>query len=239
MEENICSNSLSEYEKNQGFNRITSFFHNVRYRHLIKFFERFPANKAIKVVDIGCAHAKTFCLLKDRFSIAYIGIEPSELGVYAYQRYSSHKNFRIINGLVEDHFLELKEADVILALETLEHIPENIVVRIIEQISLTKSKNFICSVPNEIGPIVWVKNIASLLMGYIRHTEYTWRETFFAGIYKLDRIEAHTNGHKGFDWRWLAQTLRHNMVICKTYSSPVSWLPKILSPSLFFICRPK
>ena len=39
-----------------------------------------------------------------------------------------------------------------------------------------------------------VKNIGSALMGYERYKEYEWRETFFASIYDLDRVERHEFG---------------------------------------------
>ena len=43
-------------------------------------------------------------------------------------------------------------------------------------------------------------------------------------------------GHKGFDWRWFAQTLRQNVTIVKKISSPVDLIPKFISPSIGFIC---
>ena len=44
-------------------------------------------------------------------------------------------------------------------------------------------------------------------------------------------------GHKGFDWRWLAQTLRQNTTIVKMKtSSPANFIPKFISPSIGFIC---
>jgi hypothetical protein len=124
-----------------------------------------------------------------------------------------------------------------MSLETLEHIPEHIVVRLIEHIAAANPKYFVCSVPNEVGPIVWIKNVGSLLMGYYRHKEYKWSETLYAGFYQLDKVETHGTGHKGFDWRWLAQTIRHNRKITQTLSSPFRWLPKTFSVSVIFISR--
>lgn len=45
--------------------------------------------------------------------------------------------------------------------------------------------------PVEIGPAVWFKKIASMVTGYMRHTEYTWIETFWAGLGKLDKLPTH------------------------------------------------
>lgn len=236
----MISDNLSAYEKNQNYNFIVRYLHGIRYKYLIELFNAYKSDRpdgVIKIIDIGCAHAKTFGLLNERFNIEYLGIEINDsFANLATQRWGGFANFRIINGPVQNYFNEFKNVDFIIALETLEHIPENIVVRIVEQVSFANPRFFICSVPNEVGPIIIIKNIGSALMGYIRHTEYTWRETFYAGTWQLDKVDAHGIGHKGFDWRWLYQTIRVNNKSVKLLSTPLRWLPKTLSPSLFFIC---
>ncbi|MBS3952169.1 MAG: class I SAM-dependent methyltransferase [Methylomicrobium sp.] len=235
----MTQDAKTYYEKNQSFNPIVRWLHSIRYKYLIELFDQIQSEnltKTIKVVDIGCAHAKTFGLLNERYKISYVGIELDRtFAETAAKRYGQQPNFRVINDTIENHYSELENIDFIISLETLEHIPEHIVVRLIEKIADCNPKCFICSVPNEVGPIVWIKNIGSVLMGYMRHTEYKWRETFYAGIYELDKVETHGTGHKGFDWRWLAQTIRHNRKITRTLSSPFRWLPKTLSVSVIFI----
>lgn len=234
------SNNLTYYERNQAFNPLVSFLHSIRYKHLLNLFNDLSSEARLRVVDIGCAHAKVFQLLNSRFNITYVGIElDKNFAAVAEQRYGSFENFKIINGLIQDFYSELDNADVVLALETLEHIPEHTVVRVIEKIAEANPKVFMCSVPNEVGPIIWIKNVGSLLMGYTRHKEYKWSETFFAGIFNLDMVETHGTTHKGFDWRWLAQTIRHNMKITRIHSTPIDWLPKTMSPSIIFVCALK
>ena len=230
----------NSYEKNQTFNPLVSYLHKTRYKHLIRLFTELSAkdpSRTLRVVDIGCAHAKAFNILNNRFNITYVGIDIDEnLAGIAKERYSSYKNFRIINDSITNHYTELENADVIIALEALEHIPENIVVRVIEHIARAKPAAFICSVPNEVGPIILLKNIGSLLTGYMRHKEYKWRETLLVSLFNLDKVETHGIGHKGFDWRWLAQTIRHNMRINQIHTNPFDWLPKTFSFSILFIC---
>jgi SAM-dependent methyltransferase len=232
--------NLTYFEKAQAFNPLVSFLHSIRYKHLLRLFSGLASDETLRVVDIGCAHAKAFQLLNSRFKISYVGIElDKNFADVAKARYGSFDNFRMINGLIQDFYSELENADVVLALETLEHIPEDIVVRVIEKIAQAHPKAFMCSVPNEVGPIIWIKNVGSLLMGYTRHREYKWRETFFAGVFNLEKVGTHTTTHKGFDWRWLAQTIRHNMKITEISSTPVSWLPKTLSASIIIVCLSK
>lgn len=231
------------YEQNQNFNSLISWTHSFRYKYLVEEFNEISIKlgpQPIRVIDIGCAHAKSFGVLNEKFKIDYTGIEVYKDGVEAAQeRYGTYHNFKIIKNRVEEEFKHFKDADVILALETLEHIPEDHVVRIIEAIAKTNPQSFICSVPVEIGPAVWFKNIASFATGYSRHKEYTWKETFWAGLVKLDNIPPHGTGHKGFDWHWLAQTIRHNMKIRKIRKSPFKMLPPSFNSSVFFVAEPR
>ena len=125
---NGASAAQTCYEKNQNFNPLVSWLHSIRYNYLIELFDKHQSenpNKKIKVIDIGCAHAKTFGLLNKQFNISYIGIEiDGSFAEEAKSRYEKHSNFRIINDSIEGHFEELKNVDFIVALETFEHIPE-------------------------------------------------------------------------------------------------------------------
>jgi hypothetical protein len=149
-------------------------------------------------------------------------------------------NFKVIHGSATDTDILMSQvADMVVALESLEHIPEHDVVRLIERIAQMRPMYFICSVPVEIGPAIWLKNLGSLLSGYMRHREYTWAETFWAGLYRLDRLPPHGIRHKGFDWRWLVQTVRHNFRIEEVRRFPVAVLPAALSSTLFLVARPR
>lgn len=233
----------TEYEKNQRFNALVSWLHSYRYKNILEIFgELSKLNKAnpTKVVEIGCAHAKLFALLNERFKIDYTGIEPNRTLVeVAHERYQNHSNFKIIHDAAEKQLNKITDVDIVIGLETFEHIPEHIVVRIVEEIAKIKPKLFVCSVPVEIGPAIWFKNVGSVVTGYMRHTEYTWAETFWAGFGKLDKLPPHGTGHKGFDWRWLAQTIRHNMSIEEMRKFPFSLFPASLSASVFFIAKPR
>ena len=189
-----------DYEKLQSFNRIVAWLHGFRYKNIYDVFQTLAAeitDRPIRVVEIGCAHAKLYQLLNDRFRIHSTGAE--------------------INPPFAEHA----------------------VVRIVENIARQRPRLFVCSVPVEVGPIIWIKNVGSWLMGYLRHTEYRWHETLWAGLYQLDRLPPHGTGHKGFDWRWLAQTIRHNLRIVEFRRLPARLLPAGLSTSVFFVARPR
>lgn len=229
-----------EYERIQDFNVVTRMLHKVRYKNLEKVFSeiRQESNSTIHVLDIGCGACKAYEYLSPNFSINYTGIELNkDLAEIARSRYDSNKNFSIICNDVQDSFSIFKNFNVIIGLESFEHIPHSVVVRVVEAIGKSNFEYLYISVPNEIGPALAIKNIGSFLMGYERWKEYSWKETFFASIYNLDKVGVHTTRHKGFDWRWLAQTLRQNCKIERVHTSPFDFVPRFLSPSIHFVCK--
>ncbi|MEP7087661.1 MAG: methyltransferase domain-containing protein [Gemmatimonadota bacterium] len=239
------SQSVEEtrYEQNQRFNGLVAWLHSVRYKNILSVVARVAAKthgRRVRIVDVGCAHAKLFSILNERFEIDYTGIEIDTTFVDASRsRYSGHDNFRVVHDSVVNALPHLDNADVLVAMETCEHIPERDVVRIIEAIAAARPTVFVCSVPVEVGPAIWLKNVGSLLTGYMRHREYRWAETFWAGLYQLDRLPPHDTGHKGFDWRWLAQTIRHNMKIVEIRRFPLGFLPAGLAFSVFMTAEPR
>jgi len=230
-----------DYETNQRFNFLVSWLHSFRYRNVLALFStlaKVNLGRRIRVVEIGCAHAKLFSILNDRFQIDYTGIEVIPYFVEtARLRYGQYPNFRVIHDSAENALAQLTNTDIVIALETFEHIPEHSVVRLTEAIAAAQPSLFVCSVPVEIGPAIWLKNVGSFLTGYMRHKEYSWRETFWAGLYQLDKLPPHGVGHKGFDWRWLAQTIRHNLKIREIRKFPFVFLPAAFAFSVFIVAE--
>ena len=227
------------YEQKQNFNFITRFLHKTRYKNLDKLIRNASKKKKfLKIIDIGCGPGKAYNIISETgINFEYIGIDPHQnFCNIASERYSKFQNFNIICDNIENKFELLDDADVIIGLETFEHIPEPIVVRTLEYISTINFILLYITVPNEIGPAILIKNIGSAIMRYSRYKQYTWKQTFFASIYRLDKLPPHTTEHIGFDWRWLAQTIRQNVNITKTTKNPIDIIPKSCSPSIGFVC---
>ena len=73
-------------------------------------------------------------------------------------------------------------------------------------------------------------------MRYPRYKEYTFLENVYASTYNLNKIQSHVDAHKGFDWRHLMYTLNFNYKDNVKIKTLTPFLPKTLSPSIFFIC---
>ncbi|MGF6227786.1 SAM-dependent methyltransferase [Inquilinus ginsengisoli] len=235
---------ISQYERNQNFNKITTFIHSGRYASLLRLAGELSATmkgRSVRALDIGCGPGTAVGPLLSAYDVDYTGIDLSAEYLDAARRNHGHRpNCKFVQADAADpsHY-QPDSADIVFALETLEHIPEGAVVRIIENVCrIVRPKLFVVTVPVEVGPAVWIKNGGSALMGYNRGSG-TLRETFWAGLYQMDRIPTHTVWHIGFDWRWLAQTIRHNAPIREVSSLPFSWLPRWLAPNMLMVAEPQ
>jgi len=228
------------YERAQHHNSITTWLHSQRFRHARRVISDAATtlHRPVRVIDIGCAHAKLFETLRG-IPLEYTGIEKlAGFSEAANARYGSHDNFRFIQDNAINALPDVGRPDVIVALEAMEHMLERDAVRLIEAIASTRPALFLCSVPVEIGPAIWLKNVGSLVCGYSRHREYTWAQTFWSGLYQLDKMPPHRLAHRGFDWRWLAQTIRHNLRIKAIHRLPFRFMPAALSTSIFIEAEP-
>ena len=233
------------YEKTQRFNAITRWLHSFRYRNILQLFAELSAqipDRPIRVLELGAATGKLYEVLDQRFRIDYTGVELDRTFYEAaVERYDGRENFRIQHRSAADDALyaEIARPDVVVAMETCEHIPERESFRIVEHVAALSPRMFVCSVPVEVGPSIWIKNVGSALMGYKRHKSYRASDTFWAGLYMLDHVPPHRTGHRGFDWRWLAQSIRHFMRIREIRKNPFQWLPNAFAMSVMMIAVPR
>jgi len=232
------------YEAIQNFNWLTRFLHYGRYRKLLEVLERLRrdiGNRRIRMLDVGCGPGSVVSHIADRFEVDYVGIDYDPVFIEAARnKYGHLSDYRFIIGDASDaKFYQSVDADIVIALETLEHIPFNRVVRVVEHVcEIIRPRFFLITVPVEIGPAVWIKNWGSALMGYDRQSG-NFRETFWAGLYQLDRVPAHSTSHLGFDWRCLAHLIRVNAPLSEVHSLPFAFVPRALSPNISMLAEPR
>jgi len=236
----------TDFEETISYNFITRYLHDNKHKlffqNMDNLFKKriFLSDKKINILDLGCGPAYIFSEISKKINnFNYIGIEPRE-DFYneANKRYSKDKRFKIYKEYCENYLTKVSKVDIILSFDCFEHIPlekRQIAINIISKI---KFEYMFVNVPNEIGPAIFLKNFGSYLMGYMRHKEYSFLETFYASIYKLDKIKPHTIYHKGFDWRTLYYDLRYYFD-AKIKTSPFNFVPILFSPSIFIICKKK
>lgn len=235
--------SETVYETNQNRNPLTRFLHSTRYRELRRHMDALAAeiqDRPIRVLDIGCGPASAVGTLLAGYEVEYVGIDYDPIFIRAAREKFGHRDdCKFILGDASDraHYID-QTADIVIALEALEHIPANRVVDIVEYVcTVVRPQVFLVTVPVEVGPAVWIKNWGSALMGYDRRSGNVW-ETFWAGLYQLDRVPPHNGSHQGFDWRWLAQTMRVNAPLKTVKSLPFGFLPRWCAPNVALISYP-
>ena len=120
----------TRYEALQGYNVFTRWLHSIRYRHILSVIEEFATcespRRPVRILDIGCGPAKLYRILNERFPIEYLGCEIQAGFIeVARARHGNQPNFRITDQSITSGNISLHDWDIIVALETLEHIPEH------------------------------------------------------------------------------------------------------------------
>lgn len=236
---------MNAYEKTLAHNAATRWLHSFRFVHAKQVAKdlhmRFP-DRPLRVLELGCAHGKLADALAEVVPVEYVGVDTQSDFIEEAKRRTRVADARFVHADFTQPFALEKldfQPDIVFALETLEHNSERATPYVFYQIKQLRPHMFVCSVPVEVGPSVWLKNVGSLLCGYSRHEEYTWLETFWAGLGAFDKLPMHTTGHKGFDWRHLAHSMRQYFVIDEIRKFPFQFVPAALSSTVFIISRPR
>ena len=238
--------NLQTYITLQNYNPITQYLHSIRYRHVKEFLSTVVSPQhPMNILEIGCGYGKSLEAIKQCKSFnlkRYLGIDIDSQFIEFCQKNHPEAAYQFLNANICEYAKNNIPLPFIptavIALECFEHIEESEIPGLIQWIASLNCPLFI-SVPNEVGPAILLKNIGSYLMRYVRHQEYTWPETFSAAVYKLEQVEPHGTGHKGFDWHWLLAVINQKFKIFKVGTSPWNFIPRFVSPSIYFYCKPR
>jgi SAM-dependent methyltransferase len=167
-----------------GYNCVTRFLHRFRFDHATRIIASVAAelDRPVRVLEIGCAHGELYGWASRLHELEYLGIDRNANFVErARELYGNRLGFQVRQGLVQQDLGLDFAPDVVLALEVLEHLPEPDVGPLLARLAaLFSVRRYGFSVPVEVGPAIAVKNLGSAFMGYMRHREYTWKETVWA-----------------------------------------------------------
>ena len=222
-------------------NFLTRWIHKRRYDYALRYVSTIAKRnkgRPLRIIDIGCANARLYDVLKDKFDILYRGIEIDNNFVNeATFRNFSDPHFSIGHGSATN--AELFDAfdglrpDLVFCFETLEHMNFSDANRVLSIVQRLQPSMFLISIPVETGLPVLIKNVLSWMLRYHRHKNYTWRETLQAAFGR--KSLEHRGCHKGFNWRRIDIQLRLLFGDVKYTGVPCKYLPWWLSNSLFYI----
>jgi SAM-dependent methyltransferase len=212
------------------------------------------------LLDYGCGDGTFLALVHDQFPES-VGaeIDPA-LVADARQRFGAMQGLRFIHT---DEVAALPDASfgVVTCMEVLEHCTPDAAEHVIGQMRRLVAADgvVIVSVPVETGPALLVKQAARAVAGLRGVSGYQDRERYSAGelarmvfagaetsidrpVYETRRPDGAPNryhGHKGFNWRMLAERLRRDFTLRETRFSPVAPLGGLLNSQAWFTCTPR
>lgn len=230
---------------NTGYNErlftkkgLRQSYHLARY-HWFERMMREHAPKARHLVEIGCFDAKTIDFLP-QLPERYVGLDANwegglELGRARFGQMPQIELLETTSASTLDRFEE-NAFEVAVALETLEHLPGEVMSDYLAALARVTSDWLFVSVPNEMGPVFAAKYLAKRVR-YGSVDPYTAREFLNALFFRPARIAR--DEHKGFDWRRLVAEMRNYFDIVSIGGVPSVGLPPSLSLTVGIAARPR
>jgi hypothetical protein len=215
---------------------LRSYFHLARFnwtRSVVASFGLDP----IRLIEIGCFDGRLIDYMPAPIEI-YAGYDAGwEGGLEAGQaRYSGRDNFSFIQATDPAPMALHGEGsfNVGAALETIEHIPPQLVEPYLEELARVVDGYLVVTVPNEKGLVFFGKYLAKKLI-YGGTEPYTLGEIAAATLGQMDRIER--SEHKGFDYAALVRQIDRHFEVVKVSGLPFACLPPALSFTVGIVAK--
>jgi hypothetical protein len=207
--------------------------------HFARFFWLEKTIKDLRVdtrsvVELGCYDGKTINFIQP-VPLYYVGYDANwEDGFDIARNIWKNKNYVFSLCNHPDQIKETELFDIAICMETLEHIPSELVDLYVEKLSKITKGYFFVTVPVEKGPVFFLKHLGKILFGY-SHEEYTLKEFILASIGFTKNVHRHE--HKGFDYNEIIKTVSKHFEIIKVEPHPVRFFPKIFGIGIGIVAR--
>lgn len=177
------------------------------------------------VLELGCFDGKLIDFLPRKPS-RYIGFDANWEGGLdlAKARWGGAANFLFLQASSPDE-MRLKSSDVFdiaVAMETLEHVPPNMVDGYIRKIAQHLEGYFFVTVPNEKGVVFLAKWLATRILSKDAE-HYSLSELANATLGRMDLVARRE--HKGFDYVSLVKNIEKYFDVIDVSGHPLGFLP--------------
>lgn len=214
---------------------LRSYYHFARYRWLREQLEE-RTSGPLRIVELGCFDAKSIDFIPPRLE-TYVGLDANwDNGLdMARARFAGRPDVKLIECQTADSFAPYADGqfNAAISLETLEHIPPELLSDYFCQIRRVTCGPFFVSVPNEMGPVFLAKHVAKRLR-YGTVYSYSFRELVAATLRQSHKVER--KEHKGFDYRVLARQLSEHFEVVSIEGLP-GRLPAALSLTVGIVAQ--
>lgn len=219
---------------------LRSFYHLARFKWVGQQMELLGLTH-LRLVEIGCFDGRLLDEIEARVD-EYVGLDADWEGGLetARRKYEGRADVTFhktadpgpLRQYPDGHF------NAAAALETLEHIPPEMVGDYLDELARVTSGRLFVTVPNELGLIFLVKHMVKRLV--YRDSDpvhYSWGEVVAATLRRSDRVKR--DEHKGFDYRKLISEIAERFQIERVEGVPRFGLPLSLSATIGIVASPR
>lgn len=207
--------------------RLRRWYHDARYRWIADTLAA-RGCRPESVIELGCFDGKLIRFLPRR-PARYLGLDADWEGGLdiARREWGDEKvfEFRRCSSPVEMN-LNGEIFDVSVCMDTLEHVPPELLEPYVVQLSRATRRYLMVTVPNEMGIAFAAKRIMKRFLGGDAEP-YSMREFMNATLGRMNRVPRHE--HKGFDYGELVLLLRKHFTLVEVTGIPLRSLPPPLN----------
>lgn len=211
-------------------------FHRARFRWVSSEMSKLRS-PARSIIELGCFDGKLIDFLPSE-PVRYAGFDANWEGGLdmAMNRWKLRKNYTFREAHVpEDMALaEHDRFDAAVAMETLEHVPPELVDGYLEKIAAHLDGYFFITVPNEKGLVFLTKWTLKKLLSKDAHA-YSFSEVVNATLGRMHRVAR--NEHKGFDYAALTRQISKHFDVVSVSGHPLPFLPNWLCFSIGIVAK--
>jgi 2-polyprenyl-3-methyl-5-hydroxy-6-metoxy-1,4-benzoquinol methylase len=231
----ITTEKETYYNKRLFSKGIRKYLHLYRFEWFSRQISRLN-NPCLSFLELGCGDGKLINYLPNNFTI-YKGFDANRSGGLdlALSKWKSYANCQFFHATSpKDMNLSNEKFDIAICMETLEHIPPEILDSYLEKISQHINGYFFVTIPNEKGIVFLLKWLFKKTI-YKKVKEYSLAELWNATLGKMHLVER--KGHKGFDYDSLIHQIEKHFEIVTVCGMPFQFLPTSLSFTVGVIAK--
>jgi hypothetical protein len=230
---------MSNYNEKLFSGGVRGSLHRLRFEWVQKHLD--VHTEQYTLFELGCFDCRSLRYLPK--PKAYVGADAGWEGGLndAQMNFAKEPEMELVLARSAQELAPFKDRkfDYSIALETMEHIPDNVLSGYIEFLARVTTKKLLITAPVEVGPVFLAKHIAKRSVPGLESGDtetYTLAEIIWATLGRADRVARFE--HKGFDYRNLIKQLSEHFVITAVEGIPFRRFP-YLSFQVGIIAEPK
>lgn len=233
----MSANNTSYNERLFERGGLRGWFHIGRFRWLKKTIEKEMVNQDV-VIELGCFDGRSLSYLPE-LPKEYYGFDANWEGglEMAKEKYSNNSSYNFYEVANSDQMTlpAGTKASLAISMETLEHIPDEVLIGYVNKLAGLISGVFLVTVPNEKGLLFLVKYLLKLIVHRDSTQGYTAFEVLCATFGRMKHVKR--NQHKGFDYLVLREILERKFELVRVEGVQFPLLPLWCNPQIGFVFR--